>query len=221
MSKRKSDEAYELLRGRIMCAELPPGAVIDERALIEETGFGRTPLREAVLMLEHEGLVVSLDRRGYMVAETSPTDLFRAYELRLEIECFAASRAAERRTESDLAAFDALIEEARAGMRVRIGDMLWNLRVDEEFHQLVVAASDNRFAAETLRHLFGLSVRSLYVSRIPATRVVEEIENYVAVFDAIRRRDPSGAAKAMARHLVFDPSDLLSPLPPRAVGIAE
>lgn len=89
--RRKSDEAYGELRSRIMMAVLPPNALLlDEKSLTEDLGIGRTPLREAVLRLEQEGLVVSMGRRGYVVASATPADLMRAYELRRELECFAA-----------------------------------------------------------------------------------------------------------------------------------
>jgi DNA-binding GntR family transcriptional regulator len=203
--KRKSDEAYAALRRRIMCAELPPGAPLDERELMEALGIGRTPLREAVLRLENERLVRSLGRRGYIVAETSPLDLFRAFELRREIECFGASCAAERRTEADLVAFDAFLARAETGMMGMAGNMAWNLEADEEFHRLVAEASDNRFVSESLAYLYGLSVRSLYTSRVPATLVRDEIGIYREVYSAIARRDRVAAADAMGRHLTVSP----------------
>jgi DNA-binding GntR family transcriptional regulator len=203
--KRKSDEAYAALRSQIMCAQLPPGAPLDERALMEALGVGRTPLREAVLRLEHERLVRSLGRRGYIVAETSPLDLFRAFELRREIECFAASCAAERRTEADLEAFKVFLARAEEGMERMAANMPWNLGVDEQFHSLVAEASDNRFVSETLAYLYGLSVRSLYTSRVPATLVREEMAIYREVLEAIARRDRAAAADAMGRHLTVSP----------------
>ncbi len=220
-TRRKSDEAYAALRGRILRAELRPGTALDERALIGELGIGRTPLREAILRLSQEGLLMALGRRGYVVAETSPSDLFRAFELRREIECFAAARAAERRTPADLAAFDAFLAEAEEGMEREAGNIDWNLGIDEAFHRLVAAASDNRFAAQTLAFLYGLSVRSLYVARVPPTLVRDEIGHYRAVIAAIARRDTAAAAEAMAAHLTVSPMQaFLAPAPPLRQGRA-
>lgn len=205
MIKRKSDEAHAILRQRIMSAELAPGAVIDDRALMEELGIGRTPLRESIVRLEQEGLVVSRGRRGYFVAETSPMDLFRAFEIRREIECFAAARAAERRNGEDLAAFDAFLARLEEELPARRADIPWNLDADEEFHRLIAAASDNRFAAQYQSFLFGLSVRSLYLSRVPVTLVDEELDSYRAMFDAIRNQDAGQAEALMRKHLTISP----------------
>lgn len=205
MIKRKSDEAHAILRQRIMCADLPPGAVIDERTLIDELEIGRTPLRESIVRLEQEGLVVSRGRRGYFVTETSPLDLFRAFEIRREIECFAAARAAERRTNADMEAFDAFFARLEAEYPDHLTDVPWNLEADEEFHRLIMAASDNRFAVQYQSFLFGLSVRSLYLSRVPVTLVNEEIGNYRAMFAAIARRDADEAEALMRQHLTISP----------------
>ncbi len=205
MNTRKSDTAYTILRRRIMSADMRPGDLIDDKVLMAELEIGRTPLREAILRLEQEGLVVSYGRRGYFVAETSPLDLFRAFELRREIECFAAARAAERRTADELAAFRAFFARLEDEAADHADDVAWHLDADEEFHRLVSQASDNRFAGQYLSFLFCLSVRSLYLSRVPVTLVHEEIANYRAVFDAIERRDAAGAEAAMREHLTINP----------------
>ncbi len=220
MNKRKSDEAYGALRSRIMMAILPPNAVLDERRLTEDLGIGRTPLREAVLRLEQEGLVVSMGRRGYVVASATPTDLMRAYELRRELECFTAGLAAERRNADDLVQFDLFLARIGVEMGAHVDDLEWQLAADEEFHRIIAEASDNRFAQHYLAFLFGLSVRSLYVSRIPITLVQEEIGNYRSVLTAIRMRDADAARAAMARHLTINPmqamADSLSGTRPQA-----
>ncbi|MCF1709400.1 GntR family transcriptional regulator [Tabrizicola sp. J26] len=210
MNKRKSDEAYAELRSRIMMAILPPNAVLDEKRLTEDLSIGRTPLREAVLRLEQEGLVVSMGRRGYVVASATPADLMRAYELRRELECFTAGLAAERRGPEDLAKFDAFLARMEAEMDDHREDVHWQLAADEEFHRIIADASDNRFAKQYLNFLFGLSVRSLYVSRVPVTLVQEEIDNYRSVLTAIRMRDVAAASAAMGRHLTINPMQAMA-----------
>ncbi|MCC0064972.1 MAG: GntR family transcriptional regulator [Defluviimonas sp.] len=210
MSRRKSDEAYLELRRRIMVAELPPNSLIDEKLLVDDLKVGRTPFREAVLRLAQEGLVVSMGRRGYVVAGAAPADLMRAYELRQEIECFTAGLAADRRTAEDIAGFDAFLARIDAEIDAQDGNSAWDLAIDEEFHHRIALASDNPFAQRTLSSLYGLSVRSLYVSQVPATLVRDELESYRAVLNAIRMRDAAAARKAMAQHLTFGPVPLRS-----------
>lgn len=205
MFKRKSDIAYAELRRLILRAELAPGAHLDERALMAELDVGRTPLREAVLRLSQEGLVRGIGGRGYVVSSFTPSDVFHAFELRREVECFAAARAAERRSEAELAEFGAFIARLRDAMLREIDNEAWNLDADEEFHLRIVRASRNRFAEQQVRDLFALSVRTLFVARLPVTRVRDEIAVYERVYEAMRRRDGPAAAHAMGEHLTLNP----------------
>lgn len=205
MSKRKSDEAYGELRRRIMLAELPPNSLLDEQMLQQSLDCGRTPLREAILRLTQEGLVVSMGRRGYAVAGATPEDLQRGYELRRELECFTAGLAAERRTSEDLERLDAFLVKVQAEMKSRAGNVTWELAIDEQFHGLIARASGNPFAQRFLELLYGLSVRSLYVSQVPITFVREEFGTYRLLVDAVRMRDCAAARNAMSAHLTVSP----------------
>ncbi|MCT8329080.1 GntR family transcriptional regulator [Albidovulum sediminis] len=205
MSKRKSDEAYGELRRRIMLAELPPNSLLDEKTLQQSLDCGRTPLREAILRLAQEGLVTSMGRRGYAVAGATPEDLQRGYELRRELECFIAGLAAERRTPQDMDRLDAFLAKIEAEMESCEGNVAWELAIDEEFHSLIARASGNQFAQRYLDSLYGLSVRSLYVSQVPITFVREEFDTYRLLIDAVRRRDSAAARAAMTAHLTVSP----------------
>jgi DNA-binding GntR family transcriptional regulator len=205
MSKRKSDEAYGELRRRIMLAELPPNSLLDEKALQQSLECGRTPLREAILRLTQEGLAISMGRRGYAVAGATPEDLQRGYELRRELETFIASLAAERRTPEDMEGLDAFLAKVEAEIDAHEGNVTWELAIDEQFHSLIARASGNQFAQRYLDSLYGLSVRSLYVSQVPITFVRDEFETYRQLIDAIRMRDAVAARKAMTAHLTVSP----------------
>ena len=205
MSKRKSDEAYGELRRRIMLAELPPNSLLDEKALQQSLDCGRTPLREAILRLAQEGLVMSMGRRGYAVAGATPEDLQRGYELRRELETFIAGLAAERRTPEDMERLDAFLAKVEAEIATHEGNVTWELAIDEQFHSLIARASGNQFAQRYLDSLYGLSVRSLYVSQVPITFVRDEFDTYRQLIDAIRMRDAAAARKAMTAHLTVSP----------------
>jgi DNA-binding FadR family transcriptional regulator len=133
------------------------------------------------------------------------------------MEIQAVRLAAERATPEDLAAQRALLDEARSGMVADNRDPAWNLDIDERFHGLIAAASGNRYLAATLTRFYGLSVRTLYLSKIPITLVKDEIANFIAVFDAIAAGDPDQAERAMRRHLEFDPMTMIGLAPKQSV----
>ena len=98
-----AEKAYDAIRDLIVSLELAPGAVIDERELMERLGIGRTPVREALRRLAHEGLVEVYPRRGMFVTGVDVRELARLSEVRAVLEPEAARLAAERATEADRA----------------------------------------------------------------------------------------------------------------------
>ncbi|MEI5676728.1 GntR family transcriptional regulator [Mesorhizobium sp. CGMCC 1.15528] len=209
--RRQSDTAYDGLRAAIIKAELMPGAAIDERQCMEMLGVGRTPLREALQRLAQEDLLLAVPQRGYFVSSTSAADFFHLNEFRLHSEALAARMAAMRIDDAQLSEFDALMEEARAGIAERRMEIEWHLGVDERMHRLVARASGNPYLAQSLNRLYALSVRSLYVARVPVTLIFDELENFEAIRDALAARDPDRAEIAMRDHLTVSVVQMVRP----------
>jgi len=154
---RLSDTAYNVLRQRIVSLRLPPGMRLDEEELIADLGVGRTPLREAIARLQHEGLVMVMPRRATIVAPLDLEDLHQLIEARLVLEPDVAARAA-RRSNPDLAA--ALAEAVDAADRAaRSGDVDAYVDSDLRFHDAVADACGNVHLARANKHVNILSMR--------------------------------------------------------------
>ena len=106
-----ADKAYHEIRLLIVSLELAPGAVIDERELIERLEIGRTPIREALRRLAHERLVEVYPRRGMFVTGVDVRELARLSEVREVLEPEAARLAAERATDAEREQLSAIAEE--------------------------------------------------------------------------------------------------------------
>jgi len=91
------DAAHNALRRRILDNAYPPGHQVLEQALAEELGISRTPLREALIRLQKEGLVEVIPRHGMRVLPVSPADMKEIYEILSALESMAAALAAKRR----------------------------------------------------------------------------------------------------------------------------
>ncbi len=112
----QADRAYTAVRDMIVSLELRPGAVIDERSLMDHLQIGRTPLREAVRRLAQERLVEVFPRRGTFVTSVEIRDLASLAEVRLVLESHAAALAADRCvSDVDAAILDLVVEHARVG----------------------------------------------------------------------------------------------------------
>ena len=195
---RLGEKAYHLIKEKIITLELAPSAVIDERALMQELGLGRTPIREALQRLAAEGLVNIVPRRGMFVADISITDLQKIFEVRMCLEGFCARLAAQRITEEQIAQMEAMLQELE---QVQNEDVRALMSIDERFHALLYQAADNEFLAETLSRLYALSLRLWYLVLYRLGDVREAIEQHQGIADALKAGDGERAAELTKQHI--------------------
>jgi DNA-binding GntR family transcriptional regulator len=189
-----ADKAYHAIRGLIVSLELAPGAVIDERALIERLGIGRTPVREALRRLAQERLVEVYPRRGMFVTGVDVRELARLSEVRVVLEPEAARLAAERATEADRAELTALIEELDAGGTELMG-------LDERIHRAVYRAAHNDLLEATLEQYYVLALRIWSIALDRAHELEEAVEAHRTLLEAINDGDGERAAETMRAHV--------------------
>jgi DNA-binding GntR family transcriptional regulator len=151
-----SQRAYDQIRRRIVDLELPPGSILDEGRLQTELSLGRTPIREALLRLSVERLVTIVPRRGIFVAEIGITDFQQIFEVRILLEAQAARLAARRGSRSHWERMEQLL--AVIG-QASSDDHILGLTIDENFHQMLYEAANNRLLQDYLTTLYALSRR--------------------------------------------------------------
>ncbi len=145
---------FERLRRMIIEGEYGPNERLIEEQLAERLGVSRTPIRQALTMLEAEGLVEIAPNRGAMVCSFSVEDVWDIYDLRAVLEGHAARRAASRVGEGELGRLNELADEME-GLVGRFADHEEEIRrlvaLNQEFHGTIVAASRNRRLGRLLR----------------------------------------------------------------------
>lgn len=195
---RLSEKAYQLIKEKIITLELPPSSLINEQALMEELGLGRTPIREALQRLAAEGLVNVVPRRGMFVAGINITDLQKIFEVRMVLEGFCARLAAQRITEEQIADMEALFDELE---QVQNGDVRTPMAIDERFHELFYEAADNEFLADTLRRMYALSLRLWYLVLDRLDDLRGEIAVHQEILSALKAHDEARAEALMQQHI--------------------
>jgi len=188
-----ADRAYLAIRGLIVSLELPPGAVIDERELMQRLGLGRTPVREALRRLAQERLVEVFPRRGMFVTNVDVRDLARISEVRLALEPEAARLAAERATDEER---DALAE---LGDQIKRGADLMGL--DERIHRAIYAASHNDLLEKTLGEYYVLALRIWTIALDRAEDLEDAVEAHRDLIQAIVVANGDRAADIMRAHV--------------------
>jgi DNA-binding GntR family transcriptional regulator len=194
-----AERAYHAIRDMIVSLELRPGAVIDERALMERLGIGRTPTREALRRLAQERLVEVYPRRGMFVTSVEIRDLASLTEVRSLLESQVARLAAERATDEDRSAFESLLDELDDGADLDTGELM---ALDERIHRHVYGAAHNPFLESTLEEYYVLALRIWYLA-LDRTRELEQaVLGHRELLEAIRDGDADRAEETMRRHVV-------------------
>jgi len=194
-----TQRAYELIKQKIVTTEMPPGAVIQEAALMAELGLGRTPIREALKLLEAEHLVTVSPRRGMFVTPINISDLAKLQEIRSVLDMLIVRLAAQRVTPADLAQMRAWVEQARAAEPA--GDMRSLMTLDQRFHQLLGGSTRNELLATENEKLYNLSTRIWYYYLEQLCPGDLALDALVDVVDALEAGDVSWAEQAMSRHI--------------------
>ena len=91
-------QAYSILKKKIISCEYQPGSMLNEAQLAEELGFSRTPIREAISILEMEGFLCIVPKKGILVTDILLSDIVQIFQARMEIEPIALKLAGDRKS---------------------------------------------------------------------------------------------------------------------------
>lgn len=196
----RTTEVYEQLRQAIVDGSIRPNERLIESDLAERLGVSRTPVRETMLRLAGDGLIVT-QRRGWVVREHSPEEIREVYEVRAALEGFAAGLAAQRATDAELKAIETIhqsyidsIQDSSRGQLVEHNDA---------FHEAIIAAAHNQLLAEQIHR----NSQYYFIHRIAGFLSDEEVrvsvEGHEKLVRALLARD-AVLSEQVARASVFE-----------------
>ena len=192
------ERAYRHIKTLILSAELPPGAPINEVQFARELEISRTPLREAIRQLEHDGLIVRYPNKGVFVRQMAMKEFFEIWQIREWLEPLACEIAARNIAES------ALKELGEELLRLRetnpgIEEYEIHHRIDVQLHSLILEAAGN----QTLTKLIdGLSDRIMHIRMVHTPeRLQASVAEHMEIISGFLAGDPMMASDAMRKHL--------------------
>lgn len=189
----------DTLRQQIARGLLSPGERLREMHIARQMGVSQTPVREALRLLEREGLVTHRPRRGVYVIQLLPRDVDEIYSLRCALESLAIRRALLFMTPYDLRAIERIVVEMETAAEV--GDVDGLVTCAARFHEAICVLSRHDRLLTTWRQVvaqtshIGAVAGQLYVDHLPA-----EAAYHRAVLDALRTGDPDVAELAIKGH---------------------
>ncbi|MFH1114702.1 MAG: GntR family transcriptional regulator [Pseudomonadota bacterium] len=190
--------AYKAIKDRILYLDLRPGEKIAENQIALELGVSRTPVREALLMLQNEKLVECNDRTGFIVRRVSASEIAEYFAVRSVIEEFVMSLVLERITEKEL---EALRENVREAERyVDAGDIRNIIKTSSEFHEILYKAAKSEVLLETISSLVDKFqwLRSLALSASRGAK--QSVAQHKKILAAIEKRDSKRLKTLLRAH---------------------
>jgi len=189
------------LRLAILNGYFDPGARLPEESLARTMGVSRGPIREALVQLEREGLIVIRRNRGAFVAQLAREDLEEVYTLRVAIEQLAVQRAVALATDDALAEMQAVVDDIATRMEHGITEQE-AAELDLHFHDLIYRAANHRRLHETWTNLRP-QIHIILLNRNVAHEDFREmvVPSHQVILDAIRDRDEARAVELTLEHL--------------------
>jgi DNA-binding GntR family transcriptional regulator len=194
----KKSFVYELLKRKIISGELTAGTILNEAELADQLTIGKTPTREALIMLAHEGFVDALPRVGYAVTRLTLQDMLEIFTLRIILEVEAIGIASERITDNDINKLVANNKE-EAALAKRKADASLRERgyqVNREFHQIIAQATGNNRLAHIIQSLIDDLERALSFDPY-----IADPTQHNDIILHLTNRDKVKAQAAMRRHI--------------------
>jgi DNA-binding GntR family transcriptional regulator len=194
-------EAYAALK-RAICAmdiyDHPREIRLDERRLSEGLGVSRTPIREAMTLLEQEGFVRTRPRRGIFVVRKTKREIVELITVMAALESMAARLAAERASDADIARLRALMDGFQAGNEGERLDDYSDANI--AFHQAIIRMSGCALLAEMTENLF-IHMRAIRKITIHQdNRAARSITDHFRIIAALERRDAALAERLAREH---------------------
>jgi DNA-binding GntR family transcriptional regulator len=189
---------HAALRREILSGELRPGQAVPQEAVASRFGVSRVPVREALKILEGEGLVTYAPHRGYAVAELSVDDLVEVYRIRTLLEGEAVRAAVPRLTDDDLERLAVLTAECEAADQAL--DVTTMTAANRDLHFALFELAGLPRLVRLLGALWDATdvYRSVYYADADSRAVV--VAEHREVLEALRRRDASLAVAVLDEH---------------------
>lgn len=193
-------KVFDVLKKGILCGEYPPGTVFNERRLSEELGISRTPIREALQMLEHAGWLKMETYKGAVVRELDPEYAEEVGSIRRALEQCAIEQAVKKMDPGDLKKLEEIQEKQKEMLEKY--DIQSFIAMDRQFHSCIYEMSHNKELIHLLQNYYDM-FQYMGTQALLNTdeRRITSIQEHQAVLDAMRTGQPEEAVRAMRYHM--------------------
>ena len=195
------DRAYAMLRQAIADADIYQTREeirLDDRALSESLGVSRTPVREAMTLLEQEGFLRTVPRRGIYIVRKSKREIVEMVQMWAALESMAARLATQNATDEEIARLRHMFDDFREATPAEHIAEYSNANI--AFHQAIVELSKSQIILDTIKNIFihVRAIRRLTISQ--SDRASRSIVDHLRIVEALEKRDTELAERLVREH---------------------
>jgi len=199
-------QVYEHLRDHILNRTITPSSRLVEAKIAKELGISRTPVREALHLLEKDGFLESIPRVGYHVKKLDIDELDEIFEIRLLNEMLACRWAIQNIDSAGLKKLDKNISDTEAALKKNTPNLF--MKYDEEFHEILFKASGSVHLQNLCQQLTRLMLRYRAESIKTAQSVKNALDGHKRILKHLKKKDTEALQKELTAHLLFSRDDI-------------
>jgi DNA-binding GntR family transcriptional regulator len=194
-----SEKIAALISSMILKGEFKAGTKLAEVDLSKKLGFSRTPVREALRILEREGFVEITPRKGAIVSKLTDKDIDEIFTLKYKLESLAAILASKNISYKDNEYLNSLNEKILKFSRNKNISTLIDL--NSEFHSFLISKCENMRLIKILNSILSQFNRATAISYSDEVRINEIVEEHRKIINALKQRDDNLIEKALEEHV--------------------
>lgn len=198
--------AYDKIKEAILTFKFLPDQILLEGELAAQLGISKTPVRDALMRLEKEGLVARIPYKGTYVSSLTNEDMANIFRIRIVLEGLAVRLASERLTPKDYQQLQDLVEKHAEALRKK--DVAAASAINSDFHNLIIDVCENPRLRQMLYNLDDHLKRYRLLSISQGLRMDKAIHEHTAICEALIAHDADRAEQAMKAHLESAMNDL-------------
>jgi DNA-binding GntR family transcriptional regulator len=199
-------QIYEHLRDQILNHTITPSSRLVEAQIAKEVGISRTPIREALHLLEKDGFLESVPRVGYFVKNLDPDELEEIFEIRQVIETLVCARAVKHIDDASIQALENNIAQTEAALKNKSPHLF--VKYDEEFHETLVKSAGSKHLFNLCQQLRRLMLRYRAASVRVIPSIKEALKGHKKIVACLKRRDDKGLQAEIVAHLNYSKEDI-------------
>ena len=193
------DVVFNTLREAILRGDLVPGERLMELQLAAKLGVSRTPIREAIRMLEQEGLAITIPRKGAIVAGMTEKDMQDVLEIREALEELSVQVACDKITEEEVARLRENMENFEDSLKS--GDLKRMAEADVAFHDVIYQATDNLKLINMLNNLREQMYRYRVEYLKNPSNHEQLLREHEAIYRGIMEKDKDAVTEMIRKHI--------------------